>query len=168
MVFRFSLLAQTDSAYNFVIPQFRIHQTENNKKVFYEFENNMNFVSVNDSFFIVEPRLYVYKVRISDISRIGVYSKNYGSSLIPIMGGIGFAVGFIVGGININFGGGSGDFDHGKALVGGLITGGACAFIGAGISLIAGGYDYNEIDKRNFKQKRLQLLHALKKHKLKL
>jgi hypothetical protein len=160
-----SLQSQTDSNY-FILPPFKVYQKEKGKEARYEFENERNLMIVKDSFLIADPKKYLYKVNVNDIRGIAFFSKTHGSSLIPILGGIGFGLGFLIGSVGVSTGG-STDFNAGHALLGGAILGGMFALIGAGISIITGGFDETEFKDRDFTYKKNTIIDNFKKYRLK-
>src|SRR3990172_1938376 len=159
------VFSQSDSVYNYMIGKFRLYQNEKGKNNYYEFGNKWNLVSVNDSFFIADPNKYSYKVNINDITRI---SYHYGPNILKIAGisaFSGFALGFLISGINIDFGGGGpGGFSVSRGLFGGAISACIVGSIGALIGILSSRDDRYDLKGKDINTKRKELLKSLYKN----
>ena len=162
------VFSQSDSVYNCIIGKFRIYQNEKGKNVFYDFDKEWNLVSVNDSFFIADPNRYSYKANIKDVTNI---TYHYGPNILKIAGisaFSGFALGFLISGINIDFGGGGpGGFSVSRGLFGGAISACIVGSIGALIGILSSRDDRYDLKGKDINTKRKELMNSLKKNKFK-
>ena len=161
------VFSQSDSVYNCMIGKFRLYQNEKGKNNYYEFDNKWNLVSVNDSFFIADPNKFSYKVNINDITRI---SYRYGPNILKIAGisaFSGFALGFLVFGLDIRMEGGIHGFSIWKGLFGGAISACVVGSIGALIGILSSRDDRYDINGKDINTKRKELLKSLYKNKYK-
>jgi len=159
--------SQTDSMYNCMIGRFRIYQNEKGKNKYYEFEKKWNIVSVNDSFFIADPKIYSLKVKINDIPRISFHHGPDILRITAITGFAGFAIGFLIAGIGfVKMEGSSDSFNFPKAVIGGLLTGALFTAAGGVIGLLLSNDETFEFKSKDLKTKRRELINSLMQNRL--
>jgi hypothetical protein len=156
------LFSQTDSIYNFTLPEIKISQIEKGKIVTYEFDNKYNSFAVTDSFLIANPNKYDYKVNIKNIKKV-TFIK--GSPVLPaaVTGfGIGFIFGYLLQGL-----GGHGSVADAERLLGGLMTGAVLGFVTGGIFLLISHDDEYDIREYDLKTRKKFLIKTFKENKFK-
>jgi hypothetical protein len=165
-----NLFSQTDSVYNFTLPEMKIKQKENGKTVTYVFEKDFNKFSVTDSFLTADPKGYKYNVKIADIKRIEFRNGTYWWRTALVAGAVGFGIGVLFGLAN-DLSKQTGEWQiklgvGGILFLGGLVAA-PLAIIGGVFGAISPYYEIYTLTSGNTDKKREELLKAIKNHKSK-
>src|SRR5438552_8068720 len=138
------LNAQTDSVKTFYLPQLYIYQKTNGKKITYSFdENESNMFTVTDSLLKADPKIYNFKVNLSDITKISIKNGTRFWKGVLWGGIVGFAVGAILVG-SLRGSDGPSNFHIEAALLGGVVLAIPVGLIGGLFGLLKPNYDvYN-------------------------
>lgn len=89
--------SQSDSVYEFTLPELKITQLEKGKDVIYGFTEDRNIFLVRDSMLIADPNRYKYQVQVSNIRKLLILNGNYGWRGAKVMGLVGGGLGVILG-----------------------------------------------------------------------
>jgi hypothetical protein len=157
------IFSQSDSV--FMLPQLKIYQKENGKKVVYSFEQfKFNKFTVSGNYLIAVTHRYNYKVNINDIRQVSLRDGNNGLTLAGYGAALGFVLGFFAGGyFTID---GPVKFNIKNAIPAGFIIALPFGLIGGLVGMLSPDYDDYDLSKVT-KDYRLEMLKKiLKKNKV--
>ena len=160
--FVISGLSQTDSVYNFLMPELKITQTENDKLITYNFDNDINRFTLNGNTLRADTVKYRYNVSIQDILSVSIRSGNH----FWKGAGIGAAIGFIAGVMlwgNFSMEGSSSDFSVNNAVMGGVITALPIGLIFGLLGSLSPTYEDFIFYNKDLTAKRRDILNAFRK-----
>ena len=157
-----SSYSQTDSIKTFRVPNFYLTVKENNKLVKYEFSSDTNNIKLfNDSLYINSSN-YKFSVSINYIYGIRFPSRGGFESGVLLGAGIGFGLGFIVGGIGIRLEG-SEPFNFLHGLLSGLALMIPVGLITGAISAVLPHTEEVMVDFKNKSVDKNKLLYIFRK-----
>jgi hypothetical protein len=152
--------SQNDSIYKFVLPKLVIVQTENLRQVKYEFENERTIFIVKDGLLEADTSKYDYSVNLADLNKITFHKRSDVGVITAVFAGVGFALGFVMGGFYSEEGRLAASIGAGAAV--GLVAGLGGLFIG---SLIAKDY-YEDFTGLKGEGRKKAILDCLRKNRI--
>lgn len=154
------VFSQNDSVYKFILPRLVIVQSENLKQVKYEFENERTVFIVKGGFLKADTSKYDYSVNLADLNKITFHKRSDVGVITAVFAGVGFALGFVMGGFYSEEGRLATSLGAGAAV--GLVAGLGGLFIG---SLIAKDY-YEDFTGLKGEGRKKAILDYLRKNRL--